>query len=78
MSAAISWGSTNCGKKLLIDDENHEYRLNKKNKGKIFYLCRKYDLQLKCKAMVSINDENATVGDLSGSLFCTRYKLLYL
>ena len=65
MLAAINWGFTNRGIKLLIDDENYEYRLNKKNKGKIFYLCRKYD-QLKCKAMFSINDENATAGDLIG------------
>ena len=53
MMSRISWCPTTRGKPHLVDEENFEYRLNKRNKGRIFYLCRKYD-ELRCKAMVSI------------------------
>ena len=66
MATRIAWSTTNRGKPLLIDENNHAYRFNKRNKGKVFYLCRKYD-ELKCRAMVSIENENANKGVLIGS-----------
>ena len=30
----IKWGKTNRGKPIVIDEENHECRLSKKNKNK--------------------------------------------